>query len=96
MAGGWVDRKVWAELGREFRRARPRILARDPMCCSCHINASTSVDHIIPRSLGGTDADENLEGLCETCHAHKTALEGNAARVRRSNRRPPERHPGMR
>jgi 5-methylcytosine-specific restriction protein A len=31
------------------------------------------VDHILPRALGGRDAPDNLQVLCRTCHAGKTA-----------------------
>jgi 5-methylcytosine-specific restriction endonuclease McrA len=30
-----------------------------------------TVDHIIPKFLGGTDKKENLQILCLTCHRHK-------------------------
>jgi 5-methylcytosine-specific restriction endonuclease McrA len=33
------------------------------------------VDHIIPRSQGGTNDPKNLQALCITCHGKKTALE---------------------
>jgi HNH endonuclease. len=34
------------------------------------------VDHIIPKSQGGTDDDGNLQSLCAACHRAKTAREG--------------------
>lgn len=35
------------------------------------------VDHIIPKSQGGTDARENLQLLCPTCHRRKTIADGS-------------------
>lgn len=35
------------------------------------------VDHIIQRKLGGSDEQENLQGLCQSCHNSKSAHEGN-------------------
>ena len=61
-------------------RTRKHILVRDPICKNPfnipdHIALSTRVDHIIPKSQGGTDDEENLQGLCESCHNRKTAAE---------------------
>lgn len=33
------------------------------------------IDHIIPRSRGGIDDPNNLQGMCHTCHSRKTAIE---------------------
>jgi hypothetical protein len=53
------------------------ILARDKWTCrSCGRTAkdgvTLEVDHIIPRSLGGTDAPENLQTLCKKCNIGKS------------------------
>ena len=37
---------------------------------------ATEVDHIVPKSAGGTDAMDNLQALCKSCHSRKTAKEG--------------------
>jgi 5-methylcytosine-specific restriction endonuclease McrA len=62
------------------------ILARDPVCTLCERAASTEVDHIKPRHLGGDDTEENLRGVCGECHGGKTAAEGHAARRGRRRR----------
>lgn len=33
------------------------------------------IDHITPRSAGGTEDDSNLQLLCASCHSVKTARE---------------------
>jgi 5-methylcytosine-specific restriction endonuclease McrA len=41
-------------------------------CNTCHrIPTYPTVDHIIPKFLGGTDKKGNLQILCLTCHRHK-------------------------
>lgn len=55
-----------------------RILARDKWtCCSCSRSANVHgvllhVDHIIPRSKGGSDEDSNLQTLCQKCNLGKS------------------------
>lgn len=66
---------------RRWRRLRRRVLAEEPVCRDPdgrHPNevvAAVHVDHIIPRRNGGTDARENLQALCPSCHSYKTAIE---------------------
>ncbi len=54
------------------------VLARDNWtCCSCHRSAqkdgvTLNVDHIKPRSEGGTDDMENLQTLCWKCNIGKS------------------------
>ncbi|MGH8660021.1 MAG: HNH endonuclease [Gammaproteobacteria bacterium] len=60
--------------GARWRRLRLLVLARDPVCRICQRAPSTDVDHIIPKRRGGADDPSNLQGLCSSCHARKTAL----------------------
>ena len=54
------------------------VLARDNWtCCSCGRSAkehgiTLEVDHIIPRSKGGTDELDNLQTLCKKCNIGKS------------------------
>lgn len=83
----------------EWRHLRLTILERDGHRCTRITNSTrctapaNDVDHIIPKSQGGTDDPSNLASLCSPHHAAKTSAEGNAAKQRQ--RRPPEAHPGL-
>jgi 5-methylcytosine-specific restriction endonuclease McrA len=48
----------------KWRKIRQRIINRDRGLCQQCGNEGDSVDHIIPRSQGGTDDDWNLQLLC--------------------------------
>lgn len=65
--------------GNEWRKTRARILQRDPVCKVCNRAWSAEVDHVKPKEQGGTDDDENLQGICHHCHADKTAKERRGA-----------------
>lgn len=53
--------------GREWQRARRAGL--EAACERCASTFDLTVDHIVPRSLGGSDAPSNLRTLCRSCHA---------------------------
>ncbi|MBE3589998.1 MAG: HNH endonuclease [Firmicutes bacterium] len=62
-----------------WRRLRAMVLAREPLCRACavegRVTPATDVDHIVPRSRGGTDVLDNLQPLCHRHHSEKTARE---------------------
>lgn len=63
--------------GRTWQRLRRMVLAREPVCRSCQREPASEVDHIIALDKGGTNAMENLQGLCKPCHSRKTrAVDG--------------------
>ena len=66
--------------GGRWQKLRRLILARDVWCQPCLANGdhrqADQVDHIVPKTLGGTDAEKNLQAICEPCHRVKTAKEG--------------------
>ncbi|MFA5989699.1 MAG: HNH endonuclease signature motif containing protein [Sphingomonas sp.] len=70
--------------GWAWDQLRARILKREPLCRSCRKDGrsvvATTVDHILPKHLDGTDDEANLQPLCEPCHKAKTAREGHKAR----------------
>lgn len=72
---GWSNQKVSAHqrgYGATWRRLRPIILARDPVCTICKREVATHVDHIIPKVAGGDDSLTNLRGTCSRCNARKS------------------------
>jgi 5-methylcytosine-specific restriction enzyme A len=101
MPGGWAGSDRRERLPPDWRRIVARILARDNHQCQAPkldgtlcLAPATQVDHIVP---GDDHRDENLQALCRWHHGRKSSAEGNAARTRPpTNRRPTERHPGLR
>lgn len=85
-SSGWSYTTSAAErgYGAAWRKLRARILKRDPLCVPCrangHVTASTEVDHVKPKAEGGSDADDNLQGICTPCHRAKTAADNSRAR----------------
>lgn len=59
----------------EYRRYRAIVLARDgEICAYCGAsNVPLQLDHIIPRSRGGSDSPENLTPACKPCNTSKGA-----------------------
>lgn len=58
--------------GSTWQTRRSSFLARHPWCVQCS-EPAVDVDHIIPRSRGGTDDESNLQAYCHRCHSQKTA-----------------------
>lgn len=94
---GWTPKTPWKHApGRssatirgynsEWQVIRKSVLAVEPFCRSCAANGlgvpATHVDHIKPKSLGGTNDRSNLQPLCQRCHLSKSGREGKAASTR--------------
>lgn len=61
-------------------RDRERIRTRDKgLCQACleagRVTLGTQVDHKVPLSAGGSDADDNKWLLCDACHKAKSRAE---------------------
>ncbi len=72
---------------RTWQRLAALVLAEEPLCRRCHeagrTQAAELVDHIVPLNEGGARLDRsNLQPLCRTCHAVKTAADTKAREVR--------------
>jgi len=96
---GWASSNRRTELPPNWHKLRAVILRRDGHRCTHHDNGrrceakATDVDHIGDRHNHQPD---NLTSLCHPHHATKTLREAAAGRAARSNRRPEQRHPGLR
>jgi 5-methylcytosine-specific restriction enzyme A len=66
--------------GPDWSAKRRRVLARDPLCRLCGAEPSVEVDHVLPRSAGGSNDEDNLQGLGRRCHAEKSTRERLARR----------------
>jgi 5-methylcytosine-specific restriction protein A len=62
--------------GRALQTIRRRYLAENPLCVHCEKQGrsriATEVDHIEPLYKGGSESDDNRQGLCMSCHEAKT------------------------
>jgi 5-methylcytosine-specific restriction protein A len=75
---------------------RRAVLRGSTVCSMCGQPGADEVDHIVPRSRGGSDDLTNLRPVHRACHASKSSREGvERRRALRANRvRPSGRHPG--
>lgn len=77
--GKWTNRAPGRTSGRKLQAQRRRLFERNPLCAACErkglVEAATIRDHIVPLQEGGSDDDENIQGLCERCHDAKTKAE---------------------
>lgn len=72
--------RPWVEpLSRKFKQNRPIVISKAKGICQMQepgyekcVRRGTQVDHIKPRSEGGTDDLFNLQLLCDECHKRKT------------------------
>jgi hypothetical protein len=71
----------------DWKGRRKEVLARDDYTCrDCGVTSTRvdgipfDVDHIVPKSDGGSHALSNLQTLCRSCHADKHPDNTNLAR----------------
>ena len=55
----------------QWRKIRQTVINRDGCCQMCGTEERLSVDHIVPRTLGGDDNPSNLQTLCSSCNSSK-------------------------
>lgn len=74
-----MNRAEWsARPNREsLRRRNPKlaafVLARDKRCVYCRATKNLQVDHLVPRSKGGTDDARFIVTCCRRCNASRQA-----------------------
>lgn len=74
---GWGPKKPGTELPSDWGKLRRIVLRRDNGLCVLCGAPGTSVDHVLPRSQGGSHSLANLRLLCEPCHKRKSDEEKN-------------------
>lgn len=84
---GWVDSSVVAT--GPSAELRAHVLRRDGKCRACGATEDLTLDHIIPRSKGGTDDEENLQALCRSCNSGKNNRQAAADHRPSSANHPP-------
>jgi 5-methylcytosine-specific restriction enzyme A len=72
--------------GRKLQALRAELFRRNPLCVACEAKGITRLaterDHIKPLAEGGTDTEDNVQGLCKPCHEGKSLQEALRARTR--------------
>jgi 5-methylcytosine-specific restriction endonuclease McrA len=70
-------------------------LARDGYRCVMCLRSAQGgdlrfmhIDHVVPRSKGGSSEDANLQVLCRACNLHKAASEDWSPQNRRPSKYP--------
>jgi 5-methylcytosine-specific restriction protein A len=65
--------------GRKLQALRSRFFGANPLCVVCEkagrLSVATDLDHIVALVNGGSNDDENFQGLCAACHVDKTAVD---------------------
>lgn len=81
--------------GKDRKRRRAALLRRDgPLCHWCRTADGTTLDHVIPKALGGTWALTNLVLACFDCNqARGLRLHRSLPPERRDPRGPSVSHP---
>ena len=73
--------------GRRRQELRAQLLRSQPLCAECErqgrVTLATERDHIVPLAEGGTEDDNNVQGLCPPCHEAKSLGERLRAQRRR-------------
>lgn len=55
----------------KWKKLRLIVLRRDSYTCAYCSDVATEVDHVHPRSKGGSDDIDNLVACCRTCNIRK-------------------------
>lgn len=100
----WQGRTTGQGSTRASRKARRDCLQAAGYQCQLRYDGctghATHADHKVNIATTGQARREaidpkDLQAACPWCHGIKTRREAQAARTYRTNKRPPERHPGL-
>jgi 5-methylcytosine-specific restriction endonuclease McrA len=69
----WSSRPNRESLSKRNRALRDFIHARDGACVYCDSKSNLQVDHLIPRSRGGTDDPKWIVSACKSCNCSRQA-----------------------
>ena len=71
------DRRTSQEkyYGKQWVKISKMFLRKNPICENCG-GLSQVVHHIVERSMGGSDRDDNLKALCRSCHSKLHSVNG--------------------
>ena len=71
--GSWRHDRI---RGRALMTLRARHFRENPLCVMClennRVTLAAELDHIVALTNGGTNDDDNYQGLCRPCHEAKT------------------------
>jgi 5-methylcytosine-specific restriction protein A len=72
--------------GRRLQALRADLFKRNPLCVQCELEGvtrrATQRDHTLSLEEGGTDTEDNTQGLCHEHHEAKSLAEALRARRR--------------
>lgn len=72
MAARALRRRARRNRPKVKRRVREAVYARDGhQCVKCGSPERLTIDHVIPLSAGGSNTQNNMQTLCETCNWSK-------------------------
>ena len=66
-----LQRFVKVPYGARVALSRRAVFARDGHRCQYCGNAAENIDHVVPRSRGGTHTWDNVVAACRRCNSHK-------------------------
>jgi 5-methylcytosine-specific restriction endonuclease McrA len=77
-----VHKRTDAQRGYDYRWKQLRRKVRASACARCGTSVDLTVDHIVPRSMGGSDSPVDLRTLCRRCHG-RIGMQSNRRGMRR-------------
>ncbi|WP_278523477.1 HNH endonuclease [Methanobrevibacter arboriphilus] len=74
----WINHKLQTNYMPVSKKKRNKIFKRDGyQCLKCGTRKDLTIDHITPRSKGGSNELKNLQTLCRNCNIKKGIEEEN-------------------